>query len=194
MTQDLDASLPKSPCLKCRGDAHPGFHDNSLFSQNDAATLVAVERTTGVSQADSERELSHSICLIPGTPVPPSISPLTKMSKGQSSQGHSGDRPAADTRTMKGPSKRRGLAGHFPCLRRLLGHLTLLMGPEKDSVWLQVIPLVRGGRGSGPRIRARQCAPLQVSTPEAAGDEDEAWRRITRRGWMSGQWVGGGEA
>lgn len=48
-------SLPKSPCLKCRGDAHPGFHDNSLFSQNDAATLVAVEHTTGVSQADSER-------------------------------------------------------------------------------------------------------------------------------------------
>ncbi|KAI4571766.1 hypothetical protein MJG53_013872 [Ovis ammon polii x Ovis aries] len=46
VTQDLDASLPKSPCLKCRGDAHPGFHDNSLFSQNDAATLVAVERTT----------------------------------------------------------------------------------------------------------------------------------------------------
>ena len=138
MTQDLDASLPKSPCLKCHGDAHPGFHDNSLFSQNDAATLVAVEHTTGVSQADSERELSHSICLIPGTPVPPSISPLTKMSKGQSSQGHSGDRPAAGTRTVKGPSKRRGLVGHFPCLRRLLGHLTLLMGPEKDSVLPEV--------------------------------------------------------
>lgn len=82
----LRCKPPKISCLKCRGDAHPGFHDNSLFSQNDAATLVAVEHTTGVSQADSERELSHSICLIPGTPVPPSISPLTKMSKGQSSQ------------------------------------------------------------------------------------------------------------
>lgn len=45
-------------------------------------------------------------------------------------------------------------------------------------------------QGGEARICTRQCAPLQVSTTEAAGEEDEAWRCITRCGWMSGQWVG----
>ena len=96
-------------------------------------------------------------------------------------------------------SKRRGLAGHFLCLKRLLGHLTLLMGPERDSVWLQVIQLVRGGRGSschsGARPGSAQGSVLPCRSPPlrqqgkrmrlgaisqgVAGCQDNGW------GWRS---------
>lgn len=46
-------------------------------------------------------------------------------------------------------------------------------------------------RGGAPAqdLRKTVCSAAGLH-PEAAGDGDEAWRRITRRGWMSGQWVG----
>lgn len=64
----------------------------------------------------------------------------------------------------------------FPMLQRLLCHLVLLMGAERDSVQLQATQLLSGRQGSGPRPGlAGWYAPLQSPSAEAAEAEDEAW-------------------
>lgn len=96
---------------------------------------------------------------------------------------------------MKGPSKKRSLAGHFPCLRRLLGHLLCLWAQRGTVSGSRSCSLSEEGRAPAPGqdLHKAVCSPAGPAT-EAAGDEDEAWRYITGCGWMSGQWVGGGEA
>lgn len=75
-------------------------------------------------------------------------------------------------RTSRGPSPRRGLAGCFPCFRGLPCHPAFLMGPERDSVQLQVTQLLSGGQGSGPRLGStRRYATLQMPSVEVAGAE-----------------------
>lgn len=76
----------------------------------------------------------------------------------------------------------------FPMLQRLLCHLVLLMGAERDSVQLQATQLLSGRQGSGPRPGlAGWYAPLQSPSAEAAEAEDEAWcYKILRD--FPGQW------
>ena len=76
---------------------------------------------------------------------------------------------------------RRGLADSFLCFRALLCHLSLLTGPERDSVQLKVMQLPSGRQGSGPRHGPTGwCAPHQIPFAEAAEAEDEAQCFITQ--------------
>lgn len=168
-------------------------------SLSDAATLAhpcdAVEHTQECHRETHRGDSATTCTISQGLPYPyPIHIPTDREVKGSEFTWALRRRQAAGTRTTRAPSMWRGLAGHFPCFRGLLCYLTLLIGPERDSVRLQVTQLISGGQGSGPRPGSTgQCAPLHVPSTEAAGEEDEAWCFIIRRGGTQGQWVGGGE-